>query len=410
MIKENTQALESEANSVWTDSVFWFVMVLGLGYGAVFNFLPASFPIFKREFGATLEQMGQSQFLYFVSSLVFSLIGGAMIGRLGLKRSAMVALSIAGAALILIGGASKFSLVLFSVVFFGLAIAALVVIGSSIISGHFGKNRQSVFFLAGLSDAGGSMVGPALLGWWFVQADHWNMSWRTGYYAGAGAMGLLLLWALFVRSNSLPRESLESGVGEPALSIMREVLRSPIIYVASLLGFFHGLAQAGMLSFVGQLYQSKLHIDAAHAAFFLSVNAGGVLGGRLLFGGITSRWKVPELMVITVCAAGETGAFLGTILSPSYILGILLFALSGVMVSTIGPSLSSYLGGRFIGRTATAFSLFAGLSNVGAAVGSYFVGAIGNRLGVERGIFLAPGFSAALCMLAFVRFLRERGH
>jgi len=218
------------------------------------------------------------------------------------------------------------------------------------------------------------MIGPAVLGWWFVQADRWQMSWRLGFFAGAGVMGVLLVWALFMRSESMGGEGSQSGVGTAAASVMKDVLGSPVIYVASLLGFFHGLAQAGMLSFVGQLYQTKHYIDPARAALFLSVNAGGVLGGRLLFSALTSRWKIPELVVITLCAAGETAAFLATIGSPSYLLGILMFTLSGVLVSTIGPSLSSYLGGRFVGRTATAFALFAGLSNVGAAGGVLFCG------------------------------------
>lgn len=408
MTKAETLPADWKARSVWSDPVFWFVIALGLGYGSVYNILPTSFPIFRREFGATLEQMGRSQLLFFSSGLLFSLVGGAMVGHIGLRRSAMVGLSIAGAALLFITTAAKFNLVLASALFFGFSISGLVVIGSSIISNHFVENRQSVFFLTGLSDAGGSMIGPAALGWWFVQAEHWQMSWRGGYYAGAGVMAILLVWALCMRSSSMGGGGSQSGAGAAAFSVMKDILSDPIIYVTSLLGFFHGLAQAGMISFVGQLYQSRLHIDAARAALFLSFNAGGILGGRLLFSAITSRWKIPELMVITFCAAGETMAFLATIICPIYLVGILLFTLSGVFVSTIGPSLSSYLGGRFVGQTAMAFALFAGLSNVGAAVGAYFVGAIGNHLGVGEGICIAPMFSAVLSLLAYVWFVREK--
>lgn len=408
MGKPDQSLVDSRTKPVWKDSVFWFLVALGLGYGAVFNFLPATFPIFKREFGSTLEQMGQTQFLFFVSSVVFGAIGGPIIGRLGLRRSAMVAVLIIGVTLLVIGGAQKFSLVLVSAFFFGLAIAAVVVIISSIISGHFGDKRQSVFFLSALSDAGGSMMGPAVLGWWFVQADRLQMSWRSGYYVGAGVMGVLLLWALFVRSESMQGDGSGTKAGDTALSVMAEVLRNPVIYVASFLGFFHGLALGGMLSFVGQLYQSKLQIDAARAAYFLSVNAGGVLGGRLLFSWITSRWRPPELLVVAVCAAGETCAFVATIHSPSYLLGISLFTLSGIFVSSIGPSLSSYLGGRCAGRTATAFSLFIGLGGIGTAVGPYLIGTVGYHLGVHKGILFGPVSSAMLSIVAFLWFFREK--
>src|SRR5579864_9328449 len=94
MANADALPVDADASPVWKDPVFWFLIALGLGYGSVFNFLVVSFPVFRREFGATLEQMGRSQFFYFGSSLLFSLVGGALIGRLGLRRSAMFALSL----------------------------------------------------------------------------------------------------------------------------------------------------------------------------------------------------------------------------------------------------------------------------------------------------------------------------
>lgn len=397
-----------QTSSVWKDPLFWFVMALGFGYGVVFNFLPVTFPVFKREFGATLEQMGQSQFLFSISSLVFSVIGGWMIARLGLKRAAIAGLFLAGGALLAIGDARSFLLVLLGAFFFGLAIFALVVIGSSIISGHFAEKRQSIFLLSGLSDAGGAMVGPAALGWWFVHADRSGGSWRTGYYLSAGGLGVLLIWAILIRSDRMPQEGSDTKTGAAAFATMGKVLRSPLIYMVSLLGFFHGLAQSGMLSFIGQLYQRRLGVNAAQAAYFISVNMGGCLAGRLLFGWITARWKIPELCVLAACAAAETLAFVATIVAPNYWVGIGMYTIAGIFISANGPSLNSYLGMRFAGRTATAFALFAGLGNIGAALGSYLTGVVGNRLNLEIGIWSGPVFSAVLSALALIWFLRER--
>src|SRR5207248_5072218 len=123
-------------------------------------------------------------------------------------------------------------------------------------------------------------------------------------------------------------------------------------YVAILLEFCHGVAQAGVISFMGQLYISKMHIDPGRAAYLLSLNAAGILGGRLMLSWITSRWAIPELVVIGVGAIGETIAFLGAILSPSYLAGAIMFMMAGMFVSAIGPSLNSYLGGKFSHCTA----------------------------------------------------------
>jgi MFS family permease len=352
--------------------------------------------------------MGQIQMLFFLSSLGFSLVGGSLIAFLGLKRAAMVAFVTGGGALLLIAESHKFGFVLAGAALFGFAISAMVVINSSIISRHFSERRQSVFLITGLSDASGSMIGPAILGWWLANSTRWGMSWRVAYFVAAADMAALLVWALFVRSKTMQRESsVESGSG--VMAHTREVLASGALYIAVALGFCHGLAQAGMLSFIGQLYINKLQIDAARAAYFLSLNAGGMLGGRMIFGWITSHWTIPELVMITVCASAETLAFLGAVFAPSYITGLIMFTVGGVFVSTIGPSLNSYVGSKFTKGTATAFALFAGLSNLGAAFGPFIIGLIGVKLGVGRGILFAPLFSALLSTMALLWFLRERG-
>ena len=176
---------------------------------------------------------------------------------------------------------------------------------------------------------------------------HWGLSWRVGYFAAAADMAVLIVWALFVRSSAMRGERSGRDAGQKASSHTREILASGALYVAVVLGFCHGLAQAGMLSFVGQLYINKLHIDAAHAAYFLSGNAAGILSGRLLFGWITAHWKIPELVVISICAAAETAAFVGAIFTSGYLAGLGMFVVAGIFVSTIGPSLNSYLGGKF---------------------------------------------------------------
>ena len=393
---------------IWKDQVFWFVIALGVGYGAVYNFLPASFPVFTRQFNCSLAQLGQIQLLFFLSSLGFSVVGGPLVALLGLKRSAMVAFAIAGGALLLIAESRHFVLVLIGSALFGFAISAMVVINSSIISGHFSERRQSVFLITGLSDAGGSMIGPAMLGWWLANSMRWGLSWRVGYFTAAADMGALILWALFVRSRTMGRDRSGQDAGRKVVSHTHQILTSGALYIAVVLGFCHGLAQAGMLSFVGQLYINQLHIDAAHAAYFLSGNAAGMLSGRLVFGWITAHWKIPELVVIGMCAAGETAAFIGAILAPGYLAGLVMFVMAGIFVSTIGPSLNSYLGGKFAKGTATAFSLFAGLSNLGAAFGPFIIGMIGTHLGVGKGILFAPVFSTLLSAMALLWFFRER--
>jgi fucose permease len=359
--------------------------------------------------GASLNQMGHTQFLFYLSSLIFGIVGGSLLAIAGLKRAAMGALALAACSLVLIGSTRTFTPVLVGTGLLGLAIVALVVIVSSMVSKHFYARRQSVFLLTGLSDASGSMLGPAVLGWWIVHAQHWNLTWRSGYFMGAAVMLALILWAYFVRFQNMHVDPSAPKLVATGLAQTRYVLRNAAFYTAVALCFCHGLAQAGMTSFVGQLYVRKLDIDAARAAYLLSIEAIGILGGRLVFGAIFSRWRTPELIVIAFCAAAETLAFLATILCSSYWAGAGMFLVGGFFMSAIGPSLNSYLGGRLAHRVATAFALFAGLGNVGAALGPYIIGMLGTDFGIERAILFAPLFSGLLSAVGLVRYFHERG-
>lgn len=398
----------SSRRPIWKDPIFWFVIVLGIGYGAVYNILPVTFPIFRREFGTSLEQMGHSQSLFFIASLFFSLVAGPTIAILGLKRAALAALTLAASALLVIGSAGHFGIVLIVAPIYGFSIIALVVISNSLVSGHFGEMRQSVFFVTGLSDACGTMIGPALLGLWFVHSVKWNISWRWGYVIAAADMGLLFVWALFMRTRNLPGGARRTDTEVPVAAVIKNVLSNSAFYIAALLEFCHGVGQAAMIAFIGQVYVSRLHIDAAQAAYFISLNAAGILTGRTALSWITARWKIPELVVMSFCAAGQLLACLAAILSPGYLLGAAMFTLAGMFVSAIGPSLNSYLGGKFSVEASTAFSLFAGLGNVGAAVGPLLVGTLATYLGIETGILFAPIFTGLLSVIALLRYRRER--
>lgn len=69
--------------------------------------------------------------------------------------------------------------------------------------------------------------------------------------------------------------------------------------------------------------------------------------------------------------------------------------------------MNSYLGGKLADHVATAFSLYAGFGNMGAAIGPYIIGILGGHFGVGIGILFAPLFSALLSIIGLVRYRRE---
>lgn len=407
---QNLQSTVAATNNrpIWKDPLIWFILGLYFVSTSIMNFLPVTFPIFKRVFGSTLEQLGRIQLCYYGSAVVFTCVGGWFVGRLGYRRAIATALAVIAASLIVIGSARSYAIVLVGAFCFGLGVLSVAVTTASIIGEHFGALRQRLFLLHGICGSAGSMLGPAAMGWWLANVERFGKSWRMGYFATAGLIAVLILWPLLLRSRTLSgaQKSTESTTG--AAAALKYILRQPAMYMIFLLTTLHGLTEGGMISFVGQLYQKKLGVDPAQAAYFLSSHAGGFLAGRSLLSWITAHWKIHELAILSACATGGTLFFAATIVSSDYWWGLAFMGLAGVCVSGNGPSINSYLGFRFADQAKTAFSLMSGISYIGGAGGPYLVGYLGSKHGLEKSMWIDPFFSFSLAVVALLWFFKER--
>ena len=398
----------STAPSMWKDSLIWFILGIYFFSTSIMNFLPVTFPIFRRVFGSTLEQMGRIQMCYYGSALVFTLGGGWFVGRFGYKRSIAMALMVIASALVVIGTAQSYTIVVVGAFIFGLGVLPLAVTTASIIGEHFGPIRQRLFFVHGMVGSAGSVVGPAVLGWFLGNVERLGQSWRTAYFATATLIGTLVLYPIFLRSKTLKAAKTEDKAAPTAGEAFKYILSQPAMWMIFLLTTLHGLTEAGMISFVGQLYQRRLGVDAAQAAYFLSSHAGGFLAGRALLSLISGRWKIPELVILSACALGGAVFFAATILGTTYLWGMVFMFVSGVFVSGNGPSINSYLGMRFRDYAKTAFAFMSGISYIGGALGPYIVGFLGSEYGLEKSMWIDPVFSLCLSAIALIWFYRDK--
>ncbi len=399
----------SAAPSMWKDPLILFILGVFVVSSSIANFMPVTFPIFRRVFGATLEQLGRIQLCYYGSAVIFTFGGGWFVGRFGYKRSIAIALMVIASALVLIGTAQSYSMVLVGAFIFGLGVLPLAVTTSSIIGEHFGPIRQRLFFVHGMVGSVGNVAGPATLGWSLANVERFGMSWRTAYFATATLVGSLVLWPMLLRSKTLSGgSSRDNKVTHGAAAAFKYILSQPAMYLIFLVTTLHGLTEAGMISFVGQLYQGKLGIDAAQAAYFLSSHSGGFLAGRAILSLITGRWKIPELVILSACAAGGALFFGATIVAPSYLWGMVFMFVAGIFVSGNGPSINSYMGMRFQAYAKTAYAFMSGISYIGGALGPYMVGYLGSRYGLERSMWIDPLFSLSLSAVALLWFSRDK--
>lgn len=392
----------------WKDQVFWLVVAQGFVFGAVFNFAPVTFPVFRRAFHANPEQLGRIQLVWFMGALGFGLVGGWFVRRLGARKAAATILLLLAAGLTLIGSARVLAQVLVGAAACGLALAAIVVVNYTLICERFPQRQQSIFFISSLTDAAGAMIGPAALGAWLSHSERSGVNWGLGYFGAAALVCALAVRVLLLRGAQIPDEHADAPARPPALHDLRRVAATWPLYVIGLAMFLHGVAQVGMTSWVGQLYQKRLAITTAQAAWFLSINSAGFVIGRVLLSWITARRRIPQLAVLAFSAALGSAAFFATVASPSYPMGLVMFALAGVFISGNGPSLNSLAGVYFAGRAATAFAVLGAISNLGCAGGPYLVGVIGKRFGLAAGMWMIPLFSLALALLALVWHMTQR--
>ena len=148
---------------------------------------------------------------------------------------------------------------------FGLAVASMVVMTLSLISEHFVGRLQRVYFLAGICDAVGSTIGPAV---WVDGSPTLTRPTRLevrillqrNNSSGARSVRLAQLADVGVQENARSERKI------PPFSLMKSILCKPTIYAISVLGLLHGLTQGGAVSFFGQLFQKTFQIDAAQAA------------------------------------------------------------------------------------------------------------------------------------------------
>jgi fucose permease len=387
---------------------YWFIISLGFIWALVYNLLPVSFPAFKEVFGATTEQMGRSQLLFFVGGLIYTIVGGVFIDRLGPRRAAVATVLLVAASLAIMGSAATMGMLFVGAFCYGLALASLDVICSTLIVEYFSEQRQSLFLLYGAISSFGGILGPAALGWWQTNAHAPAQNWRTEYYAIAAVLVPIATWGLRIRPRRRTSTEVAAAQTSDSLAAIMNILTKPTIYLLGWAYLLHGVAQSGMVSWVGQLYQRRYSIDGAHAAYFLSIDLVGFFLGRSLLSWITARWRISELLLIAICAAAATLAYVATIEAPGYAWGLVCFMISGFFISVNGPSINSYAGFRFAERAAHAYVLLSGIGAIGSAVGAYWTALIAERFGLEKGIWFLPGFSAALSLVAIIWWLRAR--
>lgn len=284
----------------------------------------------------------------------------------------------------------------------GMLEIALAVLGAQIFVRNTGTMMNLAHFFYGLS----SIVAPMLAtGLMRVSIGGHVLDWRGMYLIVLMLSLIPVIPALLGRFTPPASEDTVERIS------IKQFMRDPVIWMLVIIlsfGVISEMAVGGWLvNYLEKAYQwNPTAASGMLSAFFLCFTLA-----RLLLGPITDKIGYTLSLIIlagfsaastfVAIVAGEPGAFL--------------FALAGVGIAPVYPTVMALIADRYRGNSDTAISFIVTLMGVGSMLGNYAIGAIitgirklfeqgdNAQLGLLRGLQAGYGFigvCALVCSLA----------
>ncbi len=384
------------------NNLFRFSIGLSLLVGLTINLLPVTFKVFEKLFQAGFEMQGRAEALFFLGAFVGNILAGQVTHRRGPAVSVKRGLVIGALGCLLLGGAQNWFMAQAGAVLMGVGYVWLTVVYATVTAQHFQESRQRVFAALALTMAVGGTLAPLGLG---AYVDHaWMQRGWPWWIPYAGLMSLYLLSRLAV--PSIPKWTpSEATDGDPSPG--RRLVLSPSLWLIGLAFTLHGIGQMGAVVWLGRLFAKRLLLSETQVGSMIALNTTGFIAGRTIwtwFGG-----RIPERILLGCSAAVGATFYVLTILSGSYRLGLLLIFVAGMGMSGDAISLQSFTALRFRRKAARAFGFTQALGHLGAAMGPYYIGLVGDYSGtLEQGIWVIPITIGTLSLLAFLWHFLDR--
>lgn len=207
-----------------------------------------------------------------------------------------------------------------------------------------------------------------------------------------------LTFLLFPKNIKLPRFDKDSG----SISIL-SVAKNPGVWIPSICQFGSNFAYGALFAFVPLLFESA---RASGLVEYYIAYAVAVILTRAFIGKILTFFPSIRLLGFLLYGFGITLAF--TLLPPSPISGILIGLLIGFTYGIAFPSLIPIVSNHTrLAERGTAFGVFTISVDLGAAVGSIFLGSLIDLFGLH---WVFAGAAVFLFILGFIyrSFLQKK--
>jgi len=411
--------LEINKSKSYSKNYYLLLAVIFVGYlefGFSENIKGPAIPRIQTDFSLNEMQIGLLLALNSLGYLLACSFTGVLTKKFGIKFSNLLAfgtMAFSGVFIFLSVSYPTLSASYFLMyIGNGILEIALGILAAKVFTKNTGMMMNLAHFFYGLSSTIAPIVATRIMK---VYALGRRFSWHEVYLIMLSLSVIPLIMALFTK---FPEDDIEE---EKAISF-KEYTKDPaawMIVVILSFGVISELAVGGWLvNFLEKVYKWNTNASSGLlSAFFFTFTLS-----RLLLGPSTDKIGLTKSLIIFSGASGIL-TLMGIIIGQS---GAFLFALAGVGIAPIYPTVMAILSKRYSKNSSTAVSFTVTLMGIGSVIGNFLVGGIVDLFkniftkiyGVENGLIIGMeagyafvGVCALLCSISSVilyNFLKKQ--
>jgi len=336
--------------------------------------IPSIYPLIKTNFHLSYADIGLVTLTYQLTASLLQPFVGLYTDKRPQPFSLSVGMGFTLLGLIMLGLASSFTMVLFSV--------ALIGVGSSIFhpessrvtylaSGGKRGLAQSIFQLGGNA---GSSLGPLLAALIVIPFGQSSIMW----FSLAALLGMIVLFNVgkWYRSAGAPVKKALKAVETPQLSKRRVGVS---LFILLLLIFSKYFYMAGMTSYFTFFLIDKFHVSVQNAQIYLFVFLAAVAAGTVLGGPLGDRFGRKYIIWISILGVAPF-----TLMLPyaNLFWTVVLAGCIGVIIASAFSAILVYAQELVPGKVGMIAGLFFGLAFGMGGLGSALLGKLADNTSI----------------------------
>ncbi|MGM0878357.1 MAG: MFS transporter [Bacillota bacterium] len=394
-------------------------LVIFIGYlvfGFSENIKGPAIPRMQTDFAIDELQIGMLLALNSFGFLLACSFTGVLSAKFGIKLASLLAFG----SMALSGAFIYFSsnYFVFSVSYFfmylgnGMLEIALAILAARIFTKNTGFMMNLSHFFYGLSSTVAPIMATALMGMHIFGGE---LGWRGMYFLMLSLCIIPMLPTIFSKFP-IDKSTVEERIP------LKAYVKDPAAWFIIIILSFGVIAELSMAGWLVNFLEKSYHWSTTASSAMLSVFFLCFMLGRLLLGFITDKIGFMTSLIIFSALAG-IATILATIIGPS---AVWLFALAGVGIAPIYPTVMALLAKRYSNGMDTAISFTVTVMGIAVVVGNFLIGVIidffkhwfsniqNAEVGLTRGFqagFIFIGLCAVLCSvtsLLLYRYLQRR--